>query len=51
MQKMQAAAGGKPLGPNGQPSPAQIEAMRVSLLTRVLECHSANMIRKRCHLR
>lgn len=30
MQKMQAAAGGKPLGPNGQPSPAQIEAMRVS---------------------
>ncbi|WVQ74922.1 signal recognition particle protein SRP54 [Cryptococcus sp. DSM 104548] len=28
MQKMQAAAGGKPLGPNGQPSPAQIEAMR-----------------------
>lgn len=29
MQKMQAAAGGKPLGPNGQPSPAQIEAMRV----------------------
>jgi hypothetical protein len=32
MQKMQAAAGGKPLGPNGQPSPAQIEAMRVSNL-------------------
>jgi len=32
MQKMQAAAGGKPLGPNGQPSPAQIEAMRVSFL-------------------
>ena len=30
MQKMQAAMGGKPLGPNGQPSPAQIEAMRVS---------------------
>lgn len=29
MQKMQAAMGGKPLGPNGQPSPAQIEAMRV----------------------
>lgn len=28
MQKMQAAAGGKPLGPNGQPSPAQIAAMR-----------------------
>jgi hypothetical protein len=32
MQKMQAAAGGKPLGPNGQPSPAQIEAMRVSYM-------------------
>jgi hypothetical protein len=31
MQKMQAAAGGKPLGPNGQPSPAQVEAMRVSI--------------------
>lgn len=31
MQKMQSAMGGKPLGPNGQPSPAQIEAMRVSL--------------------
>jgi hypothetical protein len=30
MQKMQAAAGGKPLGPNGQPSPAQIAAMQVS---------------------
>lgn len=30
MQKMQAAMGGKPLGPNGQPSPAQIEAMKVS---------------------
>lgn len=30
LQKMQAAAGGKPLGPNGQPSPAQIEAMRAS---------------------
>lgn len=29
MQKMQGAMGGKPLGPNGQPSPAQIEAMRV----------------------
>lgn len=31
MQKMQAAAGGKPLGPNGQPSPAQIEAMRKAM--------------------
>ena len=31
MQKMQAAAGNKPLGPNGQPSPQQIEAMRVRL--------------------
>jgi hypothetical protein len=30
MQKMQAAAGGKPLGPNGMPSQQQIEAMRVS---------------------
>lgn len=30
MNKMQSAMGGKPLGPNGQPSPAQIEAMRVS---------------------
>lgn len=39
MQKMQAAAGGKPLGPNGQPSPAQIEAMRVrSLLLRRITC-------------
>ncbi|ODN90841.1 signal recognition particle protein SRP54 [Cryptococcus wingfieldii CBS 7118] len=27
-QKMQAAAGGKPLGPNGQPSPAQIAVNR-----------------------
>ena len=36
MQKMQAAAGGKPLGPNGQPSPAQIEAMRVSFMPPVL---------------
>ncbi|OCF37921.1 signal recognition particle protein SRP54 [Kwoniella heveanensis BCC8398] len=31
MQKMQAAMGGKPLGPNGQPSPAQIEAMRKAM--------------------
>ena len=31
MQKMQAAAGNKPLGPNGQPSQSQIEAMRVGL--------------------
>ncbi|WWD02569.1 signal recognition particle protein SRP54 [Kwoniella europaea PYCC6329] len=31
MQKMQAAAGNKPLGPNGQPSPAQIEAMRKAM--------------------
>ncbi|ORX38498.1 SRP54-type protein [Kockovaella imperatae] len=31
LQKMQAAAGGKPLGPNGQPSPAQIEAMRKAM--------------------
>lgn len=31
MQKMQAAAGGKPLGPNGQPSPAQIQAMRKAM--------------------
>lgn len=31
MSKMQAAAGGKPLGPNGQPSPAQIEAMRKAM--------------------
>nr|ODN89084.1 signal recognition particle protein SRP54 [Cryptococcus depauperatus CBS 7841] len=31
MQKMQAAAGGKPLGLNGQPSPAQIEAMRKAM--------------------
>lgn len=30
MQKMQAAAGGKPLGANGMPSQQQIEAMRVS---------------------
>ena len=29
MQKVQAAAGNKPLGPNGQPSPAQMDAMRV----------------------
>ncbi|WVR07597.1 signal recognition particle protein SRP54 [Kwoniella sp. DSM 27419] len=31
MSKMQAAMGGKPLGPNGQPSPAQIEAMRKAM--------------------
>ncbi|WVQ99990.1 signal recognition particle protein SRP54 [Kwoniella sp. CBS 9459] len=31
MQKMQSAMGGKPLGPNGQPSPAQIEAMRKAM--------------------
>lgn len=31
MQKMQGAMGGKPLGPNGQPSPAQIEAMRKAM--------------------
>jgi len=35
MNKMQGAMGGKPLGPNGQPSPAQIEAMRVSRSCRV----------------
>jgi signal recognition particle subunit SRP54 len=38
MQKMQNAAGGKPLGPNGMPSQQQIEAMRVS--TRVEWCLS-----------
>ena len=37
MQKMQAAAGGKPLGPNGQPSPAQIEAMRVSRAPSIID--------------
>ncbi|BEJ16291.1 hypothetical protein CspHIS471_0508960 [Cutaneotrichosporon sp. HIS471] len=31
IQKMQGAMGGKPLGPNGQPSPAQIEAMRKAM--------------------
>lgn len=31
MQKMQGAMGGKPLGPNGQPSPAQVEAMRKAM--------------------
>ena len=35
MNKMQGAMGGKPLGPNGQPSPAQIEAMRVSFGGRI----------------
>lgn len=38
MQKMQAAAGNKPLGPNGQPSPAQIEAMRVCFRSPTLVC-------------
>lgn len=50
MQKMQAAAGGKPLGPNGQPSPAQIEAMRVSFSVRTT-LKQADEYRKRCHLR
>jgi signal recognition particle subunit SRP54 len=31
MQKMQAAAGGKGRGANGMPTPAQIQAMQVSL--------------------
>ncbi|TXT12906.1 hypothetical protein VHUM_01307 [Vanrija humicola] len=31
MNKMQAAAGGKPLGPGGRPSQAQIEAMRKAM--------------------
>ncbi|CAD6575540.1 MAG: Signal recognition particle [Tremellales sp. Tagirdzhanova-0007] len=31
MQKVQAAAGNKPLGPNGQPSPAQMDAMRKAM--------------------
>lgn len=32
LQKAQAAAGGKPLGPNGMPSAAQIQAMQVRRL-------------------
>lgn len=32
MQKMQAATGGKGLGANGAPSPAQIQAMQVRIL-------------------
>jgi signal recognition particle subunit SRP54 len=31
MQKMQAAAGGKGRGANGMPTPAQIQAMQVSV--------------------
>jgi len=50
MQKMQAAAGGKPLGPNGQPSPAQIEAMRVSFQSLVVQTE-ADKTRKQCHQR
>lgn len=31
MQKMQAAAGGRPRGPGGMPTPAQIQAMQVRM--------------------
>lgn len=31
MQKVQAAAGGRGKGPNGMPTPAQIQAMQVSI--------------------
>jgi hypothetical protein len=50
MQKMQAAMGGKPLGPNGQPSPAQIEAMRVSreAIRCFVQSSQMLMARKRC---
>ena len=36
-QKMQAAAGGKGRGANGMPSPAQIQAMQVGLLSHASE--------------
>lgn len=37
MQKMQAAAGGKPLGPNGMPSQQQIQAMRNAMPPELLK--------------
>lgn len=51
MQKMQSAMGGKPLGPNGQPSPAQIEAMRVGCVPLALQRIQLMIYRKQCHLR
>jgi signal recognition particle subunit SRP54 len=45
MQKMQSAAGGRGRGPNGMPTPAQIQAMQVCLVSRALtlEIRSADI--------